>query len=80
MKNQKFEIRNPKQIRNSNIPMTKIPMVIGIAQRREPFGTFEFLSFDIVSKFGFRASDFRASRFRIHSTSLRTGFRYSNFL
>ncbi|OHB78315.1 MAG: hypothetical protein A2Z25_22940 [Planctomycetes bacterium RBG_16_55_9] len=36
-------------------------MAIGIAQRREPFGTFEFLSFDIVSN----PFDYAQDRFRI---------------
>jgi len=44
-KNPKFEARNPKQARRSKIQMIK--------KKR-----FEFWSFEFVSSFGFRVSDF----------------------
>jgi len=49
--NSKFEYRNPKQIR-----MTEI---------RNRFRTLENSDFEFVSNFGFRASDFRKNHLEI---------------
>ena len=54
--NPKSEARNPKQIRISNDQMSKTKAYSQI-QAQLRFGTFEFWSLDIVSHFGFRASD-----------------------
>src|SRR4030042_1062845 len=55
--NPNIEIRNSKQIQNTNAPMFKTQT------RREPwFWSFEFGSFDIVSDFVLRISDFQLLR------------------
>ena len=59
--NSKSEYRNPKQIQSINVPMlkTNAPSSIRETERRTvPFCSFGFWSFDIVSNFGFRDSNF----------------------
>ena len=53
--NSKSEYRNSKQIQISNVPMTKT-ISTSKCLTSLLFGSFEFLSFDIVPDFGFRAS------------------------
>ena len=56
----KFEYRNPKQIRSPNVPMTETTYAnsaYGLGSCATQFGSFGFWSFDIVSSFGFRASN-----------------------
>jgi len=50
--NSKHEIRNSKQIQNSNDRMTKTTSLCRM------FRTFGFSSFDLVSDFDIRISDF----------------------
>jgi len=75
--NSKSEYRNPKQIQILNFLMTKTIF----AQIFRLFGSFEFWSFDIVSEFGFRASDLKSFHFMRQIQSSLTwlrepGFRY----
>jgi hypothetical protein len=72
IKNSKFEYRNSKQIQMTEIPMTKsLRRGHPIPYKKNPVNNysdnqyqgafvlnFEHLNFDIVSDFGFRASDF----------------------
>jgi hypothetical protein len=58
--NPKSEYRNPKQIPSPNVPMTKTSNpdgACGLQRCATGFGSFGFWSFDIVSSFGFRASN-----------------------
>jgi hypothetical protein len=57
LENSKPETRNPKQILNSNVPMTKTIIVYYIIKVKILFGPLEFLSFGFVSDFGIRYSD-----------------------
>ena len=66
LQNPKSEYRNPKQIQNPNVSMTKTPQRGGLVRCRQPtnhqFLSFAFLSFVFVSYLVLRISDLEHAR------------------
>jgi hypothetical protein len=65
-KNSNIEIRNSKQLQNTNAPMSKTERRLGVK-----FWSFEFGTLDIVSDFVLRISDFQLLRKSQRNLDLR---------